>query len=251
MSLLVLQQGFSGWLRSGRDETTAGLSPSQGPGLRVYRNNYRAQLVGCLEISFPHTRAWIGEDAFDRAAMQHIGTIPPSSWTLDAYGRDFPLTLAATHPDDPEVFELAWLEWALSEAFVGKDCAVLTADLLADVDWDRVTFNFSPTLDIADAKTNASMIWSALSQDSAPPMASLLAQPGAILVWRHENVSRFRLIETAERDAILLMRPGASFAQLCEQSANALGQTEGVAFAGRLLGRWIGDGLLAGLGNRA
>ena len=55
--------------------------------------------------------------------VAHVARVPPSSWTLDAYPRDFPATLAPLYPDDPEVAELAVLELALAEAFVGADAA--------------------------------------------------------------------------------------------------------------------------------
>lgn len=249
MNLLALQQSFGGWLRSGGAKTVGGLGQACEPGLRVYLNNYRAQLVSCLETSFPCTRAWIGEDAFQVAAAAHIEAVPPSSWTLDAYGRDFPTALGTAYPDDPEIYELAWLEWALDEAFVGPDHPVLPLDALGSTDWDRVSLIFSPTIDLADVRTNASMIWSALSVDKTPPAASLLADPAAILVWRFDNISRFRLIDPAERDAILLARSGMSFPRLCEESVRAQGESDGIAFAGMLLGKWIGEGLISGLKN--
>jgi hypothetical protein len=251
MSLLALQQEFGAWLRGGGDEAQAGLDRACEPGLRVYRNNYRSQLVSCLETSFPHTCAWIGEAAFHDAAMAHIEAMPPSSWTLDAYGCDFPSAFGAAYPDDPEIFELAWLEWAISEAFVGPDHPVVAPDAIANVDWDRVSLCFSPTLDLADARTNATLIWSALSENMAPPEAALLPNPGAVLVWRSDNVSRFRLIDLAEYNALLQAKAGMSFARLCEKSVEERGTDDGVAFAGMLLGRWISDGLISGLKDAA
>jgi hypothetical protein len=56
----------------------------------VHQNNYRLQLIACLTESFTYTRGWIGGEAFEAAAAAHIDRVPPSSWTLDAYPRDFP-----------------------------------------------------------------------------------------------------------------------------------------------------------------
>jgi hypothetical protein len=247
MSLLALQRDFGAWLRTGEDEAAARVGQAYAPGLRIYLNNYRAQLVACLESTFARTQAWIGGEAFHEATVTHIDRVPPSGWTLDAYGRDFPGTLAMLLPDDPEVAELAWIEWALAEAFTGPDHDTLDASAIADIDWDRASLRLSPTLLVADLRTNAPAILSALTDDETPPPAEMLPEPGALLVWRCEQVSRFRAIDARERDALLLARSGAPFADLCVALVETLGETEGVTFAGMLLGRWIADGFIAGV----
>ena len=136
MSLLALQRDMRLWLTREDGDAAARLGADAAPGLRVYQNNYRAQLAACLGESFERTRDWIGGEAFHRAVVAHVDRMPPHSWTLDAYGRDFPATLAALYPADPEVTELAWLDMALGEAFVATDAVALTADDLDDIDWD-------------------------------------------------------------------------------------------------------------------
>ena len=72
MNLLALQRDLRAFLLA-EDETAATrLGASARPGLSVYLNNYRAQLVTVLEGSFAQTHAWIGDQAFLRAAAQHI-----------------------------------------------------------------------------------------------------------------------------------------------------------------------------------
>ena len=113
MNLLALQRDLRAFLLA-EDETAAThLGASARPGLSVYLNNYRAQLVTVLEGSFAQTHAWIGDRAFLRAAAQHIDRVPPSSWTLDAYARDFPETLAWLYPKDADIAEIARIELAL------------------------------------------------------------------------------------------------------------------------------------------
>jgi hypothetical protein len=244
MSLLALQRDFRGWLCGEQDAVAAHIGPNAQEGLHVYQNNYRAQLVACLEESFAQTRAWIGEGPFQAAVVTYIDTNPPSSWTLDAYGRDFPAMLAAQYPNDPEIGELAWLENVLGEAFVGPDAPTMTVADAAKVDWDRAVLHFSPTLDHHPAATNAAAIWSALSQDWMPPATELLPEPGAMLVWRDGQVSRFRTIDQRELHALLLARGGMAFPTLCATLADVYGEHDGIALAGAFLGRWIGDGLI-------
>ena len=110
MSLLALQRDFRLWLTEESAEAADRVGAAAMPGLQIYRNNYRAQLMACMEDSFPQLRAWLGDDAFRAAAAVHIDRTPPHRWTLDAYPVDLPATLADLHPDDPEIAELARLE---------------------------------------------------------------------------------------------------------------------------------------------
>jgi len=246
MSLLALQRDMRAWLAEEDMCAAARLGADAAPGLRVHQNNYRVQLVACLSESFAYTGAWLGAEAFETAAARHIDRVPPSSWTLDAYARDFPATLAALYPEDPEVAELAWIECAIGEAFVAPDAAPLTGADFAGVDWDNVAFQFTPTLDLGALTTNAPAIWSALARDAVPPAAELLGEPGGILVWRSEQVSHFRSIDQIERQALLWARGGMSFAELCDAMVASWGENEGIARAGGLLGQWIADGLIVG-----
>ena len=237
MSLLTLQREFGAWLRDGDAECAA-------PGMRVYQNNYRASLSACLEDSFARTRAWIGEEAFARAVVEHICRVPPSSWTLDVYPGDFPDTLAFLYRDDPEVAELAGLELALGEAFVGPDAVPLARADAANIDWDGAVLQFAPTMDLRRATTNAHLIWSALAEGKMPPIVEILEEAHALLIWRHELISRFRLVDTREEQALALARSGLSFAELCAAIVTVEGEAEGIALAGQWLGRWLADGLL-------
>ncbi|NYT40738.1 putative DNA-binding domain-containing protein [Sphingomonas sp. R-74633] len=244
MSLLELQREMRIWLiredplaadRLGGDDVA--------PGLRIHQNNFRAQLVACIEESFARTRDWIGGDAFHQAVIAHVARVPPSSWTLDAYPRDFPATLALLYPADPEVAELAWIDLALAEAFVAPDAAALSGADLGAVDWDRAVLGFSPSLDLADLTTNAPAIWSAL-EGAEPPAVASLPEAGAILAWRDGEAPRFRVVDQLERQAVLWARAGMPFAELCAALAEALGEEAGIARAGEMLGQWLADGLI-------
>ncbi len=244
MSLAQTQRAFSAWLQTGPTDDAMPFGSSAQPGLAIYQNNFRAQLADCLEDSFPQTRQWIGGEAFHDAVVHHVERVPPSSWTLDAYPRDFPATLALLYPDDPEVGELADLELALAEAFVGPDAEPLAAEHIVDVDWDRAILRFTPTLDLSPLTTNAPDIWTALTREEMPPAAALLREQAALMTWRQGEMSRFRIVDGAEQQGILLTRNGLPFAALCAQLVDEMGESEGVALGGAWLGSWLADGLL-------
>ena len=238
MTLLTLQRQFGAWLRDGDDAAAP-------QGMRVYQNNYRAALTACLEDGFARTCAWIGGDAFELAVIRHIQRVPPSSWTLDAYLRDFPESLAFLYPDDPEVAELALLELALAEAFVASDAEPLSCADAQRLDWEAAVLRFSPTIDLLPVTTNACAIWSALASGAMPPSAERLDIAQTVLVWRRDQMPHFRLLDAREERTIRLAKSGLSFACLCDRLVAAEGEAEGIALAGQWLGRWLTDGLLA------
>jgi hypothetical protein len=250
MSLLALQRDFRGWLDAEAADAAARIGVAAAPGLSVYLNNYRGQLMDCLRESFGTVRAWIGDAAFDSAAATHIERQAPYSWTLDAYALDFPRTLDLVYPDDPEVGELACLERELGLAFVGLDAVPLDRSTLADVDWEVARLELVPTLRIVIATTNAAAIWSSLMAGEQPPAAALLSEPTPIAVWRDGFAPTFRTLDNVEGDALVKVRDGATFGALCADLVAAAGEEEGAALAGGLLARWLGDGVVVRVGTR-
>jgi hypothetical protein len=235
--LLGLQQNFREWLTSEEPDIAARFGERARPGLGVYLNNYRAQLLACLSASYPILRAWIGDAAFEGAAAGHIESVPPRAWTLDAYGVDFDAMLESLYPADPEVPELARLERDLAAAFVGPDAAAVVPADLADVDWDAAIVCFVPTFALLTVTTNVAAIWSAISHGETPPPAARLPEPTSLVIWRHGFAPRFRTVAAEEAQALRRTREGESFAALCA----ALGPET----AGSFLGQWLSEGLIA------
>lgn len=251
MSLADLQRDFQSWLVSASGDAAARLQGTAGPGLAVYQNNYRAQLVASLEQSYPQLRAWIGEEAFLYSAKAHIDANPPHGWTLDAYADDFGDSLLKLFPDNPDIHELAWIEHALDASFVGPDAQPVTADDLAAIDWDTATLRLTPTLLTRRATTNAADIWWAMRDGKDKPEGEMLPEPRALLVWRRGYVSCLRNIDTLEHAALMHMQENGSFGALCDMLVERLGETDGVAKAGALLADWIGSELITGIDDAA
>lgn len=211
MNLAKWQQSFRTWLVNASDASAQRLG-NHHAGLAVYQNNYRAQLVGCLEQAFPNLRRWLGDEAFLAASITHIDQQPPHAWTLDAYPEGFYQTLKRVFPHNPDVHELAWIESALNEAFVAADAQPVLLTALAEVDWDTARLRFTPSLRAQPLTTNAEAIWSALWQDAPPPEAVMLPTPGGLLVWRRQFTSRLRQVDALELQAIEQVQGDGSFA---------------------------------------
>jgi hypothetical protein len=189
VGLTLLQKDFRDWLRHADAEAGSRLDLADARGLAVYQNNYRASLMACLEDSYPQLLAWLGDTAFHTAAAHHIDEYPPSSWTLDDYPAGFPADLRAQFPGDPEIADLAELEWRLAECFVAADAAVLDLSTLGDIDWENAQLQLTPSVSLLTMQTNATQIWSSggriisrvfvcsilLSISSSPVCRSVLA----------------------------------------------------------------------------
>lgn len=248
MTLAELQRDFRDWLTQASPDAARRLDPRAGVGMTVYQNNYRAQLVGVLEASYPQLHAWLGSTLFLEAAIRHIDSRPPHTWTLDAYGADFEATLCRMLPDNPDVHELAWIEWSLSESFVAPDASTLSSDQWADVDWDIARLQLAPSLRQRSVTTNAPELWSALQQDAEVPESDMLAMPGGVVTWRQGYTCQLKPIDASEHEALLSLRDEPRFSVLCDALVGRLGEDAGIARAGELLASWIAAGIVTGVG---
>jgi hypothetical protein len=249
MNLVALQRDFRSWLTVEASDAAARLGDHAQPGLAVYLNNYRGQLMACLCESFATVRAWLGETAFAAAAATHIDRLPPYSWTLDAYAREFPDTIDALYPEDPEVGELARLERDLGLAFVGQDAESLDLAALTHIDWNAAILELVATFSLLPVTTNAGAIWSAINAGETPPAAAVLDARTVIAIWRKEYSPTFRTLEPMEAQVIPLVADGRTFGEICRVVVDEVGELEGTQVAGTLLGRWISEGMVDAVRN--
>ncbi|MBN6102747.1 putative DNA-binding domain-containing protein [Xanthomonas sp. CFBP 8703] len=239
MSLLELQRRFSGWLRDPAADADAWLDARQRPGLRVYRHAYSAQLGDALRDTYAKTLAWLGEAAFDAAAACYVASHPPSAWSLGAYGDRFGAHLAVCHPERPEIEDLAWLDLALRRAFDGTDAAPVTLASLAGVDWEQARLRFVPTLRRRGMRSNAAMIWRALSEGTPPPAAVRLPETMVIRVWRKGLSPYFQSMSPLEARMLRDALAGVPFGVLCRHAPG-----DDPALIGQVLEQWLRDELL-------
>lgn len=251
MSLLALQQEFARHLTDEMPPSPERFGSDAERRLGIYRSAYRARLMATLRASFDKTWSWIGDEAFDAAARHHIILNPPSSWTLDAYGVDFHTTLSALFPSDPEVAELARLEWDMQQAFAAVDeVPVGLADLQRHFDlgndWNSVRFQIVASASLRPVSTNAPAIWQAIANKAPPPDAAPAAAGTYAIIWRIGLSPHFRLIDKDEHAALAALLSGADFNAVCSAMPHGDAGAAAVA-AGELLGRWIADDLIAAL----
>lgn len=218
--------------------------------LHIYHNAYRARLLENLQDAFEKTWAYLGDEAFESAALAFIEENPPRHRNLRWHGAEFPQWLARRFPQDPDIAELALVDWQLRRAFDGPNASPVQASELAGLspgDWETVGFCFVPTMFIAPLRTNSVSIWHALDQAQVPPAAEALPEPGWLLIWRKAWQPHFRTIQAVEHAALSQLQEGASFAQVCAALSEQFSDQEAATVAAASLSTWLQDELIAGL----
>jgi hypothetical protein len=237
MSLLERQIAFCGEIAAADD----GLPPSS-PGMAIYRDAYRGRLLAALEVSFERTRCWVGEEAFAAAAAHYVLSHPPSGWTLDEYGDGFPDVLAALFGQDPEVAELAWLEWQMSQAFAARnrlelDPAELAAADYGEADWAAMHFTMAAGFTTRTIATNCDELWAAVADRPADTFAAASIPAAGLAVWRSGLSPRYRVCPLDELAALQRLAEGAAFGELAlDTKAEVLGLW---------LAQWLSQGLFS------
>jgi len=210
--------------------------------LAIYHHAYRARLREALGTVFERTWTYLGDEDFAAAADRYIEATPSSRPNLRDYGALFPASLRESMPEDPEVAELAAMDWNLHVAFDAPDAPVLGHAGLAalcEADWADARFELHPSVSLAVFEWNVLEMWHALDHEGAPPAPRRLAQPTASVFWRSEQASRFRSLDEAEYRALAALAAGIPFAAVCERVPPER--------AGAWLRLWIADELLCGL----
>ena len=241
MNLARQQQAFAGALWASDDTTPPGAL-----GMQIYRNAYRARLLNALEVSYEHTRRWVGEEAFAAAACHYVISHPPHDWTLDRFGAQFPAVLAELFANDGEVAELAWLEWHLQQAFAAPDLPELSGLQLAqanlrDDDWDQLCLTMSAGYAALQVGHDCTGLWQALRDDELAGFSLTSTDPGVLVVWRQALTPRFRVLTSDEFTALEALVQGQSFGRV----ATMVGE-ERAAQLGGWFAQWLSEGLFAG-----
>lgn len=221
-------------------------------GLAIYRNAYRARLISCLRTAYDQSWSWMGDARFDRAATAYVAEHISHSWSLDDYGADFAGMLSALFPDDPEIADLARLEWAMQAAFVQADGNAAEHTALLDFarsgkDMNDLRLRFLPGFAIWPVSTNAAAIWRAIQDEAEMPGILHYTSPHSIIIWRTGFSPHFRDIDDAEADALSAMLRGTCFGDMCDNLPAADDGQAMAATVGLWLGRWINDGLVEAL----
>ena len=218
--------------------------------LEIYSEAYRLRLTDALASTLPRLQQLLGQQAFAALACDYIDLSPSRHPSIRWFGDQLPLLLRRAFPDQPWLAELATWEWAIAAAFDGADAEPVGIDALAAVapeQWPSLTFQFHPTVQILAMRTNAPVVFKALSADAPPPECVTLDAPQSWLIWREGLKTQYRSLTPDEAAALEVMRDGGSFEMLCD-SLCAWHEVDAVpAQAAGLLKRWVVEQMIVGV----
>lgn len=207
--------------------------------LGIYHHAYRARLSEVLADSFAKTLLYLGSDTFDEVATAFAVHHPPRQRSLGRYGAGLPAYLAQRWPDNPELHELAQLDWDLRACFDGPDVPALDAAAAAADPakrWLALEHPLHPSMQLRVVRTNVVSLWNAMDADEDVPLAAALPAPRSLAVWRKGLQPHFSTVAEDQAAFVAAMAAGASVLQACEQ----LQQLPALANP-QVLSTWLAD----------
>lgn len=216
--------------------------------LRIYHHAYRARLTEVLADSLPKTERYLGSALFEAEAAAYTQANPPRARSLNRYGAGFPAYLAARYPDNPELHELAQLDWDLRQCFDGPDALALSAADARDdpgAHWLRRPQALHPSLVLRWVRTPVVAIWNAIDADTEVPEPHPLPQPLGLVVWRQGLQPHFQTVDVDQAQLLERLQAGDAIDTACA----ALAETGALRDPARLsawLQAWLDEGWLAG-----
>ena len=217
----------------------------------IYHHAYRARLAEVLADTYAKTCLYMGSDSFEAHARAYAVAHPPQTRSLNRYGEGLVENLHAQYTGNPELYELARLDWDLRTRFDGADVPVLAPEAAqADGGWLTRENVLHPSALLRTVFTNVASLWSAMDADAEVPEAVALATPATLLVWRKGFQPHFETLEPQQAAFVQTLHAGASVEDSCA-ALEARGELPDTATLGRWLGHLLHNGLVRGDGTPA
>lgn len=218
--------------------------------LPIYHHAYRARLAEVLADTYAKTCLYMGSDTFEAHARDYAVAHPPRTRSLNRYGEGLVGTLRAAYPDNPELHELAQLDWDLRTRFDSADVSTLeTAAAQASDTWTTRPGVLHPSALLRAITTNVVGVWNAIHTDDDVPEAMALPAPATLLVWRKGHQPHFRTLDAAEAAWVQALHAGASVHDACAALlGSGLWQGDPTVFGG-WLAQLLNDGLVRADGS--
>ncbi len=199
--------------------------------LGVYHHAYRARLAEVLGEGLAKTQLYMGSDVFETHARAYAVAHPPTQRGLNRYGAGFPDFLGKVYPANPELLELAQLDWDLRACFDGPDSPALdaaTAAANASMDWLSHPNPLHPSVRVRPIATNVVQLWKAMDDDADVPPPQALDAPAWLVVWRKGLQPHFQTVDAEQAQALCQLGGGVSIQGVAQGllQGQANGQTQ-------------------------
>lgn len=214
--------------------------------VNVYAEAYFWRLYGVLRDGFPAVEWAVGSQVFHNLVTDFVLQRPSVHPNLQRLGERFPSFVAEGEPGRarPWIVALAQLEWTRDALLTVPDQPIISAQALANraaESFPGLQFVLADAVRILTFAYDAAGLWQAFSAGEEPPGTQPSPrQPFYALVWRNRLRVYHRKLGSAEARALQLLGRGERFEAIA-------GHAEDPATAAGWLGRWLEDGLIAGL----
>ena len=222
--------------------------------LEVYANAYFARLHAVLCDDYGALAAAVGADWMNDVVTAYLLACPPRRPSIRHAGEHLADFLAA-HPAAlpfrarfPWCADLARLEHALGDAFDAADIPLRSRESLAALApeaWPALHLPLAPSVRVLRLDWPVLALREAYERDETPAAPPTFPAPGSALVWRRDELVRFRPLDALEAELLERAAAGDTFEQLCEAAAREVGESDAPARAAQLLAGWIDAGLIA------
>ena len=202
--------------------------------LGIYHHAYRARLAEVLADSFAKTNLYMGSDSFTEVATAFAVAYPPVTRSLGRYGANLPAYLGTLYPDNPELHELAQLDWDLRSRFDCADAPALNASTAATSTWLSWPAPLHPSLLLRSVRSNVAQLWRAIDADEDVPEVHISTETKTLAVWRKELQPHFQTLDSDEAVFLRCLAQGQSI----EDAATTLAETNALNDP-KVLGRWL------------
>jgi hypothetical protein len=253
--LITAPSGVADGLAAERDLSAGGLDAivlgddrlSSEARVDIYANMYFYRILDALKEDFPATLAVLGDENFHNLVTGYLLEYPPTEPSITQSGshladclRDHPM-----REDAPFIADLAKLERATVEVFLGPDAPALDPESLRAVaveDWPAMNLKLHPSAQILALDWQVSDLLRAVEEHR--PWNP--AKQGAIkvLVWRANAQVFHRDLDPTEASALEAAAQSATFAEICDIVATTTADEDPVAIMNQFLSRWLSNNLL-------
>jgi hypothetical protein len=213
----------------------------------IYANMYFYRILDALKEDFPATHAVLGNDNFHNLVTGYLLEHPPtepsithSGSHLADYLRDHPI-----REGTPFIADLAKLERATVEVFLGPDAPTLDPDALRAVaveDWPSMKLKLHPSAQILALNWQLSDLLRAVEEHRPwnPPNQHAVK----VLVWRAKAQVFHRNLEPGEANALEAAARSSTFAEICDIVAKTATDQDPLAAMNQFLSSWLSNSLL-------
>lgn len=220
--------------------------------LAVYQNAYLARLVGVLREDYPIVCRALGEELFDRFAIDYLRAHPSTTYTLGRLGEGFVAFLERSRPDSDRtrvdspdwadyLIDLARLEGVVNQVFDGpgeEESPPLEAGRLWSLtpeSFARARIVWARSLQLVPLRFPLHEHFSALVRGEQTTIPE--PQPQVVAVWRRDYRVRRLPVDPAAARLITLLREGRLVGEALARFAHE--QPSQASQLGTLLLQWF------------